>query len=250
MYNATTGTPARQNKGPRVAAIIASGLIALLSLGFLAAGGVLLWGDSKKDADGYISSRTERFTTETSALATENLDLDLDGAASLVDDDVYGKVRLRAESTGGKPVFVGIARTSDVDDYLRGTAHELVTDVDYSPFHADYRRQDGDRAPAAPGGRRFWAASAQGEGKQALTWDVKDGDWSVVVMNADGSPGVHAGVSAGARLGFLGDAGRISITTGVVLLVIAGGLMYIGVRPRPGSGASLATPGHATVAPA
>ncbi len=42
-------------------------------------------------------------------------------------------------------------------------------------------------------------------------------------MNADGSPGVDAGVSAGARIGFLDEAGWVSLTTGFVLLVLAGG---------------------------
>jgi hypothetical protein len=164
MHNATTGPPARQTNGGRIAAIVASGLIALVSLGFLAAGGGLLWGDSQKDAEGYLSTGTDPFNTDTYALATENLDLDLDGAGSIVDDGIYGKVRLHAESNDGKPVFIGIARTSDVSDYLRGSSHELITDVDYSPFHADYRSREGSRTPAAPGTQRIWAALAQGDG--------------------------------------------------------------------------------------
>jgi hypothetical protein len=60
--------------------------------------------------------------------------------------------RLSVESTAGKPVFVGIAHTSDVSDYLRGTPYTSVTDVDYAPFHASYRDRDngGDRGPALP----------------------------------------------------------------------------------------------------
>ena len=54
-------------------------------------------------------------------------------------------------------------------------------------------------------------------------------------MNADGSAGVDAGISAGASLGFLDEAGKISLTTGFVLLILAGGLLYIGVRPRRGA---------------
>ena len=63
-----------------------------------------------------------------------------------------GKVRLEVESSAGTPVFVGIARTSDVDDYLSGTSYTEVTDVDYSPFNASYRDHDlsGDRRPALP----------------------------------------------------------------------------------------------------
>ena len=182
MQNVATGRPARGPHGGKLAAIVASGLLALLSLGFLAGGGLLLWADSKKDDQGYISTGTERFSTDTSALVTENLDLDLDGAESLVDDGVYGKVRVTAESDEGKPVFVGIARTSDVSDYLRGSSHDVITDVEFSPFHAGYDTRAG-RTPAAPGERKIWAATAQGDGEQALTWDVRDGDWSVVVMS-------------------------------------------------------------------
>ena len=245
MYETTAGRPARTPKsGPRIAAIVASGLVTLLSLGFLATGGLLLWGDSHKAADGYLSTDTERFATQTAAIATDNLDLD--GAAALIDDGVFGKIRLRAESQDGKPVFIGVARTKDASKYLRGTAHELVTDIDSSPFQADYSRKDGDRNIAAPGKQDIWAASAQGDGRQALNWDVKDGNWSVVVMNADGSPGVQADISAGATLSWLDDAGRVSITTGVVLLFIAGGLFYLGMRPRRGGSAPVGGPAVAT----
>ncbi len=236
--------PARRPSGGRIAAIIASGLVALMSLGFLAAGSLLLWGDSKKDEHGYISSDTERFSTRTSALASENLDLDLDGLESVIDEGGFGKIRVAAESNDGKPVFVGIARTSDVTDYLRGSAHDIVTDVDYSPFDADYSTQPGTGSPGAPGAERFWAATAEGGGEQELEWEVEEGDWSVVVMNADGSAGIDTGITAGASLGFLDEAGWISLGTGIVLLALSGGLLYIGVRRRP---APLGSTDQATV---
>lgn len=210
-------------------------MVALISLGFLGAGALLLWADSEGDRQGYISTGTDRFSSDTRALATENLDVDLDGPEALLDEGALGKLRVKAESNGAKPVFVGIARTSDVTDYLRGSAHDIVTDVDYSPFRADYSTQQGDRTPAAPAQQRFWAASARGEGDQAITWDVEDGDWSVVVMNADGSRGVDAGVSAGVRLGWLDEAGAVSLTTGFVLLALAGGLVLVAVRSRSGA---------------
>jgi len=227
-------TTTRKRNGGRIAAIVASGLIGLVSIGFLVAGGLLLWGDSKTDAQGYLSTRTDRFTTETAALATDNLDIDLDGAESLLRDDALGKVRLEVRPDGGKPVFVGVARTSDVSDYLGGAPHDVLTDIDYSPFSAAYSRRDGDGggALAAPGTQDIWAASAHGGGTQTLTWDVEDGDWSVVVMNSDGSPRVDAEISAGARIAFLDEAGWISLGTGALLLLLAGGLLYVGVRPR------------------
>jgi hypothetical protein len=135
-----------------------------------------------------------------------------------------------------------------VSDYLRGSSHAVVTDVDYSPFRADYDEKAGDRPLAAPAGERFWAASAHGAGTQTLTWDVEDGDWSVVVMNADGSAGVDAGVKAGAQLSFLDEAGWVLIGTGLLALAGAGALLYAGVRPRRGTGGD--TPAQPLVAAA
>jgi len=246
MQDVTTGRSGPQPTGRRTAAIVAAGLVALIAAGFLAAGGLLLWADSEKDDQGYITTDTQRFDTATSALATENLDLDLDGAGALLDDGVLGKLRVRAESNDGKPVFVGIARTGDVGDYLRGSAHAVVTDIDSDPFRADYSVHRGGGSPGAPGAEDFWAASAQGAGRQGLVWEVQDGDWSVVVMNADGSPRVDVGVSAGASVSWLDEAGKLSLTTGFVLLFIAGGLVYAGVRRRDGQ-PPLASTGEATV---
>jgi hypothetical protein len=232
METATTGPPARRSNGGRIAAIVASGILGLFAFGLLAAGGLALWGDSQKDEHGYISTGTDRFATSSGALTTENLDLDLDGLGDVVGSDSFGRVRLEVASNDDKPVFVGVARTSDVNDYLRGSAHTIVTDVDYSPFRADYSDRTGERQLSPPAGKRFWAASAHGAGAQTLTWDVEDGDWSVVVMNADGSAGVDAGVKAGAQLSFLDEAGWVLLGTGLLALAGAGALLFVGVRPR------------------
>ena len=224
-----TNKPRRQR---RVGTIIAAGAATVMSLGFLGTGASLLWADSEADRHGYITTDTERFSTGSHALATENLDLDLDGPESLIDDGELGKLRVRAESNDGKPVFVGVARTSDVTDYLRGTAHDVVTDVETDPFDADYSAKRGDRTPPPPAQQDFWAASAHGLGERALSWRVDDGDWSVVVMNADGSRGVDVGASAGVRLSWLDEAGIVSLSTGALMLLLAGGLIYLAARPQ------------------
>ena len=224
--------PPRRLSGGRIATLVASGVLAVLSLGFVATGAVLLWADSEQDEQGYISTDREPFQTRTSALVTENLDLDLDGAERLLGDDDYGNVRLKVEPGSGAPVFVGIAPTRDVERYLDGTAHAVVDDVDSSPFHADYRTLDGDRTPAAPGAQGFWSASTEGRGAQSLSWDVEDGDWSVVVMNADGSPGVAADVSAGVRITWLAAAGWSVGGGGLLLLSAAAGMAFVALRRR------------------
>jgi hypothetical protein len=212
----------------RIALFVVAGLLGLFSLGLLAGGGVLLWGDAQKDDQGYLSTSRERFATGTYALATQNLDIDTDGAGWFLDRDRYGEIRLEVSSE--KPVFVGIARSRDVAEYLRGTRHDVVRDVSYSPFAADYRRVAGDERPPRPAGQDFWAASASGTGTQAVTWDVEDGDWSVVVMNADASRGVDADVKAGAELPFLASLGWGTLIAGLLALVIAATLAVVGMR--------------------
>ena len=214
----------------RVALLVTGAVVAVLGFLTVAAGGALLWGNSQKDADGYLSTGTDRFHTPSYAIATDNLDVDTDGASDLVGHDLFGTVRLRVHSRDDKPVFVGVARTADVDRYLSGSAHTTVTDVDTSPFDVTYRNAGGGR-PLTPAKQDIWDTKASGDGTQTLTWDVKDGNWSVVVMNADGSKNVDAGVSAGAELPWLTPAGWTVLGSGVLLLALAGGLVFAGTRP-------------------
>jgi hypothetical protein len=235
-------------KKPSIALVVTGALASLFAVGLLAIGAGAFIGESQKDSDGYLSTDTHQFEAGTRALATENLDVDLDAGNWVLDTNDLGQVRLQVESRDEKPVFVGIARTSDVENYLQGVSHSTLTDVDTSPFEAKYDGHGGNRHPGAPADSQIWVASEHGSGKQTLNWEIEDGDYSVVVMNADGSAGVDADLSAGASLGFLDEAGKISLTTGFVLLILAGGLLYIGVRPRRST--PLGGTGQATIAAA
>ena len=217
----------------RIASTIAASLAGLLALGLLAAGGLLLWGDSRKDDQGYLSTASHRFVTDTSALATDNLDLDLDGLDTIVNRDHYGTIRVQVDPHTDKPMFVGIAKTTEVDRYLAGTSHALVTDISYSPFRAHYADQPGGAPATAPASQAFWSTSAHGAGRQTLTWHVKDGDWSIVVMNQDGSRNVDAGIRAGADVPWLDDLGWGVTIAGIVMLLIATGFTVVAVRSQP-----------------
>ncbi|HZN90563.1 MAG TPA: hypothetical protein VFB44_16410 [Thermoleophilaceae bacterium] len=233
----STNTPVpasrERSTGARVLLIVASAVAGLTSAVLITLGGLAFLGEDQKDERGYLSTDSERFQTGTRALASESLDVDLDGVEGLIDSTGLGDIRIEVEPDSDKPVFVGIARTDEVDHYLRGVAHSAVVDVDVDPFEASYSPQAGRDRPEAPGGQRFWAASAHGAGAQTLTWEVEDGDWSVVVMNEDGSPAVRADVSAGATLPFLDEIGWSALGAGAFLLLTSIGLLVLGVRtPR------------------
>ena len=228
----TTTTPPQRTSAARTTSVVVGVLVGLLALGMLAVGGVLLWADSKKDEQGYISTDTERFATRTAAIATDNLDVDNYGPGWLTSHDRYGHLRLEVASRNGKPVFVGIARTKDVSSYLRGTSHTTVTDFDSDPFRATYRAEPGSARPVPPASKPIWVASSHGTGTQTVTWDVKHGGWSVVVMNADGSRGVDTGVSAGADFPILSALAWGSVGGGLVALGVASLLIVVGTTTQ------------------
>jgi hypothetical protein len=227
MSHATQSGPS----AGRIVAVVGGAIAGLVAFGLVVVGAVLLYANGQKDHDGYVSTGSDRYHTRTYALATDDLDLNTDAPDWVDTGAALGHVRLKATSRDGKPVFVGIAPTKDVDAYLRGTSHATVTDVDYSPFHATYRTRSGSR-PAPPVAQRFWSASANGNGTQTVEWKVRSGNWSVVVMNADGSANVDAGVIAGADAPWLSAVGWGTIGGGAVFAIIAGTLVFVGVR-RP-----------------
>ena len=229
----TQPPPPARAAGSRTAAIVVTSALAMLGLAVSATGGVALWGDAQRDADGYFTTATHRYGAPTSALTTEDIDVDGDVPGWLADDDaISGDVRLKVASRDGGSVFAGVARTADVERYLAGTAHTEVTDIETDPFRAEYAQHPGEGRPAEPAGEDIWVASTHGEGRQTLDWDVEEGDWSVVVMNAEGCRGVDADVSAGVSVGFRQPLGWSLLGGGALLLLVAAGVGVAGLR-RP-----------------
>jgi hypothetical protein len=223
-------SPRTSNAG-RVLSIVGAAVLAVASLAALAVGAVALWGNGHRDGAGFITTDREPVTTRSYALTSDDMTIDTGIPRWALDSHDYNRVRLNVRSRDGKPVFVGVAPTAEVDRYLRGVAHATVTDLDSSPFRVTYDERQGSKHPLTPAGSRIWTASSHGTGVQHLDWHVRDGSWTIVVMNADGSPGVHTQVSAGARLTFLAPLGWSALGGGLVLLLASGALFYLGVRP-------------------
>lgn len=220
------------SKGSRIALTVTGALASLVATALVVGGIAAVWGDAQKDSDGYLTTHTQRFEASTRALASDNLDVDLGDADWLADTDDLGKLKVTAESRDDKSLFVGVARTGDVEKYLSGVPHTTVDDVEVSPFEADYTRHAGNRHPVSPEHAGIWAASSHGKGEQAIDWEIEDGDWSIVVMNADGSLGVDADISAGASIPFLDELGWSAIGSGAFALVLGIGLIALAIR-RP-----------------
>jgi hypothetical protein len=214
----------------RVILIVLGSIGVLVGLALAAAGGFLLWADRTQRDDGYLTTPTEQFATTTYALTRTRLEIDTDGAGWLLNDSWFGKIRIRGESPGGKTLFIGIGPEAAVAKYLGSVAHANVQDIDFDPFRATYLPIPGGAPQTPPTQQHFWAASASGVGTQTVTWKVRDGDWSVVLMNADGSRGVVANVDLGAKLSFLLWVAIGSLIGG--LLVVGGSTALIVLAAR------------------
>jgi hypothetical protein len=220
----------------RVILIVLGSIGVLFGAAVLAGGGFLLWADRTQREDGYLTTPTEQFATPTYALTRTRLEVDTDGTGWALNDSWFGKVRIRGESPGAKTLFIGIAPEADVARYLGTVAHANVEDIDFDPFRVTYLPVTGGTPQGPPTEQRFWAASASGVGTQTLTWKVREGDWSVVLMNSDGSRGVAANIDVGAKMSFLlwvaigGLLGGVLVTGGSVALIVLAARTR---RPQP-----------------
>jgi hypothetical protein len=217
----------------RVILIVLGSIGVLFGIALLAGGGFLLYADRTQRDDGYLTTPTERFATPTYALTRTRLEVDTEGEGWVLNESWFGKVRIRGESSD-KTLFIGIGPQAEVARYLGAVAHANVQDIDFDPFRATYLSVSGDAPQAPPTEQSFWAASASGVGAQTLTWKVREGDWSVVLMNADGSRGVAADVDLGAKLSWL-----LWVAIGLLIggVLVSGGsaalIVLAARRPRP-----------------
>src|SRR4051812_6116933 len=134
----TTSPIKRRSEGARIAFALSGTLIAVIAAAMLVGGGASLWLNGKKDSDGYVSTGDHRFHATSAAIVSDNLDVDLDGARAFFDESDLGSVKIKVAGKADKPVFAGVARTSDVERYLDGVATSTVTNLNYWPFDADY----------------------------------------------------------------------------------------------------------------
>ena len=217
----------------RVALIVLGSIGALLGLALLVGGGFLLWADRTQREDGYLTTPTERFATSTYALTRTRLEVDADGPDWLWNDNWFGKIRVRGESApGGKLLFIGIGPEAAVARYLGSVAHATVEDIEVDPFRVQYRPIAGGPPQGPPTAQHFWAASASGVGQQTVTWKVREGDWSVVLMNADGSRPLVADIDLGAKLAFLLWLAIGLLLGGVLVLAGSTALIVLAARRR------------------
>jgi hypothetical protein len=213
----------------RVVLLVLGTIAALIALVTVVGGCALVAVDqTQRDDDGFVMSPNEDFRTATYAIVSESADLDTEGAEWAL-DTFLGTVRIRSEAD--RSVFVGIGPAADVDEYLNGVEHDVVTDLNRRP---SYSRVAGGAPRSPPGEQTFWVASATGVGEQTLEWNPEDGEWRVVVMNDDAARGVSAELAIGAELDAILWIGIGLLVVGALFATAAALAINAGARRRAG----------------
>ncbi|MFG1605213.1 DUF4389 domain-containing protein [Actinoplanes sp. NPDC049265] len=211
--------------GP-VLGLIAGVLLLVPGAGLAIGGGALLALNDARDAAGYVTSPAVSVRTSTAAVTAESITLQAGDVFTRGFADIGG-FRVTATGPAGDELFVGIASSSDVDAWLRGTAHDEL--IGMSSGDARYDRAPGARRAApSPAAQSFWLASGTGTGDATLTWEATSGTYAVVVANADGSTGVTADVRAATQVPGLAGPGTGLLITGILLDVLAILLIVLG----------------------
>jgi hypothetical protein len=180
-----------------------------------------------RDADGFMMSPQERLASDGFAITSDDATVHTDGTLDRLPDSLIGDVRVSATGADDADLFVGIASAADARGYLGDVRHDTLLEVrNGDPI---YRSTTGGSPESAPTEQDFWVARATGTHPD-VTWTLQDGDWTVVIMNADGSAAVSAEVSAGAEVPMVSTL--IAVLFGLACLFLLVGALLIAVPVR------------------
>lgn len=193
---------------------VAGVVLALLGLCIAVLGAALaIW----LGTDNRATTGPHAIDTDAAAVATSADALTWSGATVTVEVEVPGK----------RPVFVGVANSVDVDDYLRDT-RSLRVDGYRVPWTLRTSVQDGHRwLPATPVALDWWQQQASGMGGATLDFELPDETVSLAVLAIGDSDlsGLTITASYEVRGGFVLGLGLVAAGLG---LVVAGIVVFRG----------------------
>jgi hypothetical protein len=207
---------------------VAGSFLMLVSLGLGVGGAALGFVDqTQRDDAGFLMSDHTQLATSTYAIVSDNVVLDSGGAPTGIPHRLLGDLKVTVHTGPSVPVFLGIASTADVQRYLGGVERATVTDVTPRP---EYDLTGGTAPATPPAAQGIWVAQATGTGDQQLVWPVENGDWTLVMMNADGQAQVVGDVAVGATAPALDWIWPSLLVAAVVAVMLASVLIFVAFR--------------------
>jgi hypothetical protein len=191
---------------------------ALAVLGALAAlggGGVL----AAFGTDGTLDSGPHLVSTPAAAIVSSVANIkNTSGAATIT-----GQPSVRISATpvqGTAGVFVGIGPVARVDRYLAGVATDEVASLSTDRYRISGVHHRGQANAEPPATQHFWAAQASSTRTAEINWRIRDGQYRVVIMSADGHGGF---ATTSAIAATLPNVPRYALAALLLGLLMAGG---------------------------
>jgi len=230
---AGTGGPSRRPGRPwttgRIVMLVSGSIVALMSLGLILGGVALTVVERTSRDGGYLTSSTVSLVTGGSAITSERITLGQIDRGVSYPSGLLDTARIRVTATDpARAVFVGVGPTASVDAYLAGVAYSTVNAIGVNG--TTYVQHPGSTTVALPGQQGFWTARVSGTGTQALTWVPTTGDWTIVVMNADGTANLAVRADAAATVPSLNWIALALFVAGAVVLLIGVLLITVPIR--------------------
>ena len=239
-------TYVKANKGGfgagQAIAVLLGGFLILISIPILFGGGAVMGVSGIFDqGGGYIGVDNIDFETSTQVLIGKSMDIegldydDFDGPPRWLWEPQIGdlvKIKIKAESNDGKPVFIGIIKEQDGLEYFGDVEYDYITDFQMenprSRPYITYRKHSGDEVTFEPADLDIWVDDVHGYGEQTLIWEPEVGDYWLVIMNEDASAGVDMETGLSVRVPILGSIGRGLFLGGFVSLAFGVAVIYFG----------------------
>ena len=217
----------------KVLLLVFGGLAVLASIILLFSGAVMLWFSGIfADEDGFWMSDTFEISRNSYAIVASTDDLEVE------EDALWwlGRVAtLKIEGiseNSSNQIFIGIADTVDADDYLADIEHDVIVEFDAEHDDIIFERRNGSTSPGPPVSEVFWEVTAYGNGSQTVIWEHELEEYSLVLMNADGTEDIDARMAFGVRVPFVGRFGKGLLIFGIVSLLAGAFLLFLGLRSR------------------
>jgi len=229
----------------KVLVVLFGGMLVLVGVPILFSGTALMGiTRSLGDGYGYIGVSGVDLETDTQAIVFRPMHID-----EMVMDEIEGPMvnywhpepgdfidlKFTLDSNTGKDVFIGIAEESEAGPVFAGKSYYAIIDVDMDRPRDDpqitYKRCSGDPIEGSPADLGIWTATAYGD-ELTLEWKPREGDYWIVVMNIDGSPGVDVDAGLGVKAPFLDFIGKGLFFGGLVCFGLGAVIIYVAAVRR------------------
>ncbi|MCH9816394.1 MAG: hypothetical protein K0U64_08070 [Actinomycetia bacterium] len=175
-------------------------------------------------------------TAGTLALESPTLESDADAYALVTDvvsvetglpfSDALGDTTIGASSQNQKSLFIGLAATNQLDEYLLGVPYDVVRD---NEGNWETLSVPGAEKPKDPTRQDIWIRRSTGTSPEMRFTPASRGATTFVVMNAAGDSGVTAQLAIGYKSDTVFPLSLAAIVLGVILIALG---IWLALRRR------------------